>query len=407
MNRKWMFLLFMMTSILFISGCWSKKELNELAIISAMGIDKNEEGKYVKTLQLINPGNVAGGLQGGGGGQGPAVTVYSATGDTIIEAHFNASKHVPRRLYHAHANLLVISDKLAKEEGITKILDAFERDPEIRTTMTVVIARDVKAADIVETLTSIDKIPAERVKRILEVTEQLKGQEIDVSIQELIGNFTSPGKETVLTGFNMKGDGEEGKKADNIQESKPEAAANTDGLAIFKKGKLIDWYGGETARGVVWILDKIEGTDVEIDWEGKKENISYQVIRQKTKVSAETKNGLPNITIQVRAEGDIREVRTPVNLTDPAVILDIEKVLEKEIKKQLEHTVKRTQKNKSDVFGFGEAVHRSDPKTWKKLKGNWHDVTFPELKVDVKVEAFVRRTGLRNNSYLSDMENNR
>ncbi|MET1031031.1 Ger(x)C family spore germination protein [Domibacillus tundrae] len=407
MNRKWMFLLLMMTSTIFISGCWSKKELNEIAIISAIGMDKNEEGKYVKTLQIINPGNVAGGLQGGGGGQSPAVTVYSATGDTVIEAHLNASKKIPRRLYHAHANLLVIGEELAKEEGIAKILDAFERDPEIRTAMRVVIAHDVKAADLVETLTSIDRIPADKVKKTLETSEQLKGLQIDVSIQELIANFTSPGKDSVLSGFNMKGNNEEGKKMDNLQESKPEAFVSADGLAIFKKGKLIDWYDGETARGVVWILDKLQQTDIELEWKGKKKSISYQLIRQKTNISAETKNGQPHITIQIRAEGDIREVRTPVNLTDPAVILDIEKVLEKEIKKEIEHTVKRTQKNKSDIFGFGEVVHRSDPKTWKKIKDDWHDVTFPELKVDVKVEAFIRRTGLRNKSYLSDMESKR
>ncbi|MCP3764768.1 Ger(x)C family spore germination protein [Domibacillus sp. A3M-37] len=407
MNRKWMLLLLMMTSTLFISGCWSKKELNELAVISAIGLDLNEEGKYVKTLQIINPGNVAGGLQGGGGGSNPSVTVYKATGDTVLEAHENASKKIPRRLYHAHADLLVISDKLAKEEGIVKILDAFERDPEIRTTMTVAIAHDVKASEIIETLTGIEKIPAERVLKTLKTTEELKGQHINVTIQDLIRNFTSPGKETVLSGFYMKGDSKDGKKMENIQESHPEASAYADGLAIFKKGKLIDVYKGEMARGVVWILDKVQTTDIEVDWKEEKEAVSYLVIRQKTKVSVQTKNGKPKITVHVRAEGDIREIRTAIDLTEPAVILDIEKALNKEIKKQLEQTIKRTQENKSDIFGFGEKVHEADPKTWKKLEDDWNDVTFPKLEVDVKVEAFVRRNGLRNKSYLSEMEGNR
>lgn len=56
---------------LLLSGCWSKKELTDLAIVAALGIDKNEEGRYVGTLQIINPSNVAGGMQGGGGSQGP------------------------------------------------------------------------------------------------------------------------------------------------------------------------------------------------------------------------------------------------------------------------------------------------------------------------------------------------
>lgn len=103
-------------------------------------------------------------------------------------------------------------------------------------------------------------------------------------------------------------------------------------------------------------------------------------------------------------EGDIREVRTPVDLKDPMVILDMEKELEKEIKRQLEETVTRTQQNKTDIFGFGEVVHRSDPRKWKTMKDSWNDTYFPNLKVEVEVDAFIRRTGLRSNSFLSDMK---
>ncbi|MET1014455.1 MAG: Ger(x)C family spore germination protein [Paenisporosarcina sp.] len=404
MNRKSIFLYLIMTSTVLVSGCWSQKELNEIAIISAMAIDKNDDGKYVKTIQLINPSNVAGGLQGGGGGQSPAVSVYTATGDSVLEAHFNASSKISRRLYHAHANLLVISEDLAKEEGITGILDAFERDPEVRITSRVVIAHRTKAADLLKSLTAIDKIPAEKINGTLQYTEKLRGENIEVTIQDIITALTSPGREPVISGFRMKGDIEQGKKMENVQQSELDTTLQADGLAIFKEGKLIDWYQGEMSRGVVWILNKIKQTDVELDWEEKKNIIVYNVIRQKTKVSADTKNAFPVITIHVRAEGDIREVRTPVNLTDPTVILEIEKVLEKEIKKELEETVMRTQQNKSDIFGFGEVVHRSDPEKWKKMKSDWNDAYFPNLKVNVKVEAFVRRTGLTTNSYLSDLE---
>lgn len=404
MKRKLFFLFLMVTSILFVSGCWNQKELNDLAIISAMAIDKNDDGKYVKTIQLVNPGSVAGGLQGGGGGQSPAVTVYTATGDSVLEAHFNASSKISRRLYHAHANLIVVSEELAKEDGITTILDAFERDPEVRTTSRVVVAHDTKAADLLKSLTAIDKIPAEKVNGTLKVTAQSRGENMEVTLQEVIKALTAEGIEPVLSGFHMKGDIEKGKKMENVQQSELDTTLEANGLAIFKEGKLIDWYKGEMSRGVVWILDKIKETDVEIDWDGKKNIIIYNVIRQKTKVSADTKNVLPVITIHIRAEGDIREVRTPVDLTDPAVILDLEKELEKEIKREIEETIKRTQQNKTDIFGFGEVVHRSDPKKWKKLKGDWDDSYFPNLKVKVEVEAFIRRSGLRTNSYLSDMK---
>ncbi|WP_404406878.1 Ger(x)C family spore germination protein [Jeotgalibacillus malaysiensis] len=404
MKCKFVFLFLMVTGILFVSGCWNQKELNDLAIISAMAIDKNDDGQYVKTIQLINPGSVAGGLQGGGGGQSPAVTVYTATGDSVMQAHFNASSKISRRLYHGHANLIVVSEELAKEDGITTILDAFERDPEIRTTSRIVVAHDTKAGDLLKSLTAVEKIPAEKVNGILKVTAQSRGENVEVTLQEVIKSLTAEGMEPVISGFRMKGDIEKGKKMDNIQQSELDTTLEADGLAIFKEGKLIDWYKGEMSRGVIWILDKIEETEVEIDWDGKKNIIGYTVIRQKTKISADTKNVLPVITIHTNAEGDIREVRTPVDLTDPAIILDLEKELEKEIKREIEETIKKTQQNKTDIFGFGEVVHRSDPEKWKELKGDWDDSYFPNLNVKVEVEVFIRRSGLRTNSYLSDMK---
>ncbi|WP_342669980.1 Ger(x)C family spore germination protein [Domibacillus iocasae] len=399
-----MFLFFIMISTVFISGCWSQKELNELAIISAMAIDKNEDGKYVKTIQFVNPGNVAGGLQGGGGGQGPAVTVYTATGDTILEAHINASAKVSRRLYHAHANLLVISEEVAREEGIDGIIDAFERDPEVRTESKIVIARDAKAGDIVKSLTSIDKVPSEKVNKTLLVTERARGENIVVSIQDFISVSASLGREPVISGFRIKGEPEKGKKMENVQQSELDATLEASGLAVFKEEKLIDWYEGDLAKGTMWILDKIQQTDVKVSWKGKKNAVVYNVIRQKTNVSADTKNTYPEMTIHVRAEGDIRELTTPVDITDPAVISDLEKEIEKEIKKQLEKAVTRTQKNNSDIFGFGEVVHRTDPEKWKKMKRDWDDEYFPYVNVNVKVDAFIRRTGLRTNSFHSNTE---
>ena len=80
---------------LFLTSCWSKKELTDLAIVSAMGIDKTKDGRYHITLQIINPGNVAG-IQGGGGTQSPPITIYSASGDNIVEASRRASGRISR-----------------------------------------------------------------------------------------------------------------------------------------------------------------------------------------------------------------------------------------------------------------------------------------------------------------------
>jgi spore germination protein KC len=405
MSPKWFFIPLLFTCLLMISGCWSHRELTDLAIVSAMAIDKNEEGRYVITIQVINPGNVASGLQGGGG-QNPPVSNYSITGDTILESSRRLSKKISRIRYYAHTNLIVISEKLAREDGITKIFDAVERSPEFRTTAKVVIAHNANAADIANTLTPIDKIPANQVIKTLNFTEKVWGELINVNVQDVIKNLVTPGKEPVITGFHLVGNPKDAKKMENIQETTPSGYLGAFGLATFKDGKLIDWFQNEKARGVSWTLDKIKTTVITVNWKKEKEGIAFEVIHQKTKVKTDMVKGHPEIFIHTEVEGNIGEVSVPVNLSNPDILLKIEKEVEKDIKKEINLAVQQAKKNQSDIFGFGEAVHMSHPKAWKDLKQDWNEVYFPQVKVHVSANAFVRRSGISNKSYLSDVENN-
>ncbi|MBT2648415.1 Ger(x)C family spore germination protein [Bacillus sp. ISL-34] len=403
MNRKKLILFLMVICTTFTSGCWDKTELNEMAIVSAVGLDRNKEGKLVGTFQIINPGNVAGALQGGGG-TNPPISIYRATGDNVLELDSIASTKISRDMYFAHANLIVIGEELAKEEGLNDIFDAFERSPEFRATTRIVIARGVKAKDIIETLTAIDKVSSEKVIRTIEITEKTQGKNISINLQETIKNLLSTGKEPIISGFTVRGNTGKEDKMENTQSSDIEANPNAAGIGVFKDGKLIDWLDGDKAIGSMWVLDRIESTNTNLDWEGEKDAVTYQVIRQKTNISVKMENGKPKVFIKVRAEGDIREANVPLNLTDTHVLIDIEKKLAKDLKKTMEDAIVRAQKNKSDIFGFGEIMHESHPKKWKELEKNWDDDSFPKLEVDVQAETFIRRTGLRNKPYLSNLK---
>ncbi|MBY0199493.1 Ger(x)C family spore germination protein [Priestia megaterium] len=406
MKRKGAFLLLMTMITVLLSSCWSKKELTNLAIVSAMGVDKTKGGSYHLTLQIINPGNVAGGIQGGGSTQSPPVTIYSASGNNLVEASRRASSRISRRLYYAHANLIVIGERMVREDGVNPLIDALDRDPEFRNTSTMVIANHSTAADLVKALTPVDKIPANKVMKTLEFTQRKWGETVKISLQDVMNGLQSPGEEAVVSGFRLVGNPQKAQKLENLQESAPEATLRASGLAVLRKGKLIDWLYGGTARGTVWILDEIQGTDINIDWDGKKEAIAYQTVRQKTSVSAQVKNGQPHISVHARVEGDIGEMEVPLDITNPKVITKIEQALRKEIKKELQKAIEHAQKDKADIFGFGEVVHRTRPNQWKKLEQEWSNLYFPKLNVDITVEAYVRRAGLRNKSFLSGIKEN-
>jgi spore germination protein KC len=102
-------------------------------------------------------------------------------------------------------------------------------------------------------------------------------------------------------------------------------------------------------------------------------------------------------------EGDIGEANIPINLDDPFVIRKLNKIASTQVKKELLTTINKVKQEKSDVFGFGEIIHRKDPSYWRKVKENWNEQYFPELDVKVNVKVFIRRTELRNKPFLSDL----
>jgi spore germination protein KC len=401
--KKWFIMIWIFViSLPILSGCWNQKELTDLAFVMALGIDKTEDGLYHVSFQLVNPGNVSSG-QNTGGGQGLPIAVYKSTGRTITEAARNATKKVSRRLYYAHTNLVVVSEEVARDRTLMlNMFDAFARDPEFRTTTELVIARHSTAEEIVTTLTILDKLPVTKITKEIKFAEALKGENMSISIDDIIDGIVGSGKEPIINGYQLIGMKEEANKAGNLQKTTTDAFLSADGLAVIKDGALIDWIESNKSRGVIWVLDKAKSTDITLKWKGKKNAISMVPIRSKTKVSTIFKNGKPVINIKIENEGWISEANTAIDLMDPKTIAKIEKLTEKAIKKEVQSSVKEAQRLKCDIFGFGDGVHKANPKLWKKVKGDWNDY-FAGLEVNVKVDSYVRREGVRTNPFWSDI----
>ncbi|MGV2503496.1 Ger(x)C family spore germination protein, partial [Priestia megaterium] len=129
-----------------------------------------------------------------------------------------ASSRISRRLYYAHANLIVIGERMAREDGVNPLMDALDRDPEFRNTSTMVIANHSTAADLVKALTPVDKIPANKVMKTLEFTQRKWGETVKVSLQDVMNGLQSPGGEAVVSGFRLVGNPQKAQKLDNLQE---------------------------------------------------------------------------------------------------------------------------------------------------------------------------------------------
>ncbi|WP_134698685.1 Ger(x)C family spore germination protein [Ammoniphilus sp. YIM 78166] len=399
--RKILAYLLILGIMLLLTGCWNSREVNDLAIVMAMGVDKDpKKGEYIVSFQVVNPGIIATGKGGGGGDM--SVTFYKGTGKTLFEAIRKTSKKVPRQLFFAHISLIAIGESLAKE-GIHELFDFFDRSLETRLTTLVLVARKDKAENIVKAMIPLESIPANGIVGKLETSSNNWSENIRLEIGDVIRTLVSPGKELLISGVSLVGDPEEGKKKSNVDQTEVIASVEIDQMALFKEGKLKRWLREDESKGTLWILDKLKGTIVNIDCGKKLEQIGIEILRSNTNVEVKSDKGKPTFHLIIREEANISEVKCPIDLSKPEEFTKLEKKLREKTKQMIMAAVSVAQDEKSDIFGFGEELKRSDPKAWEKMEGEWDEI-FANSKVEVKVDAFIRRPGMRVKPYLSELK---
>ncbi|TQR19916.1 Ger(x)C family spore germination protein [Psychrobacillus vulpis] len=393
--KKCMFVLLILS--LFLTGCWDRRELNELGITLALGIDKVED-EYQVTAQVVVPSEISSKTSTG---RSP-VTLFQATGETVYEALRKITKISPRKIYPGHLRTLVLGEDLA-EEGIAESLDFLSRDWEFRSDFFVVIAKDMTAAEVLNVTTTIENIPANKMFNTLKTSEASWAATNAFILDELIANLTSDGKEAVLTGIIVTGEQEMGSSKQNVESITPSARIEYNGLAVFKKDKLVGWLTEIDGRRYNAIVNEVQNTVTAISCpeEGK---ATLEIIQFDSKMKGKMNKGKPEVDINIKVKGNVGEVECQINLNDPETIVELEKNTEKEMEERIKSTIETVQKQyKSDIFGFGNAIHRSNPKEWKKIKEQW-DEEFPEMTANVKVDVKLVHTGTVGNSFLEEIE---
>lgn len=377
-----------------LTGCWSRRELNDLAISVGMGFDIKDDQVQV-TIQIVNPGEVA--SKKGGTGMTTPVSTFQATSQTIFEALRKISKQSPRRVYSSHLRILVISEELARE-GITPILDGISRNHEMRTDFYIVVAKGTTAENILKILTPIEKIPSNKLYTTLELSEKVWAPTVKVKLDALVSVLQTEGKDPVLTGIQIKGDPRNGIDKSNLERIAPSSNLQYSGVAIFKKDKLIGWLNEKESKGYNYIIDNVKSTIGHIPCPTGG-ILAVEVMRTKTRMKGKVDKGKPQISIDVYLEQDVGEVQCKIDLMDPQIIEELEKTAEKEVQSIMEAAIQKAKKYDVDIFGFGEAIYRADPKYWNKNKSNWKE-QFVDLPVHVKAEVKIRRLGTVSDSLL-------
>ncbi|MGO1371791.1 MAG: Ger(x)C family spore germination protein, partial [Senegalia sp. (in: firmicutes)] len=395
MKKKIILLLIIIISINLITGCWDKRELSELSIASAIGIDRVED-EYLVSVQIINPSEVTGKNLT----ERTEIITYEAKGKTMFEALRKLVRDTQRKVYYGQLMIVVIGEELAKK-GIIEILDFFSRDHELRSDFYFIIARENKAEDILKVLTPVDKIPAEKIYNSLE-TQSAWGLVEVISIDKLITYMVDIGKDATISGVTLIGNKNDGSTVNNLAKTKQDTIIRVDNIAVFNDDKLVGWLNQDESRGYNAIVNNIDSSIITVPCE-KEGDISVEVLRAKSTIKPKIIKGRFVIDLVHKVEGDIGDVECLINIEDKEEIEKLEKILEEQIEKYLYTSINKAKSLKSDIFGFGLAIYRKYPHEFKKINKNW-DNEFANLDINIKTKVSIIGTGTTKDTFTDKID---
>ncbi|MDN5276103.1 MAG: spore germination protein [Clostridiales bacterium] len=367
-----------------LTGCWDNVDLADINIVTALGIDKAEDGKIIVTVQVVEPAALQSTSSGRGGlAQPKPVFVESYEGETIYDALISMKSIVDKRLFLSTTQVLILGERFCKD-GINEALDFLHRDYQSEYLADVLVAKDVTPEQILKVQPDMDVIPAMYIKGTIENTA-IRAKVKRTTLVNLFKDIKNKCRQVTIGQITKVN----------------EKTVKTEGTAVFKNGKLVGWLDQYQTRGYLFATDKVKSTIVNIPvTDGK---MSIEVSNSSGKLDVEFKNGEPaNLFIQVRLEGIIGEYTGKKPLNSPEDIYKLEKILSQEVKKEIVMALNKAQKDySSDIFGFGTVVYKYYPHYWKKVMDEWNDV-FSKLPADIKVEAKIMRAGLIKSPMMKD-----
>ena len=397
--KKILICILLIISCLFLHGCWDRKELNELAIVLAAGIDTAPEGDIKLTLQIVRPRAFAGGAEKPGGQpKENNVWVLSQTGRTVLDAQRLLEKKVSRQIYWGHDVIVVFGEDAARE-GLNKFINFFSRSPRVRETIWVFVAKG-KAQTVIDSHSQLENTSAQAAGSMVRA-----GVTTPVMLKDLKMMLTSKGTNPVLPCLELTASGDP--QGPGMKENIPAAQGKQEqsttvhaevtlcGTGIFNTDKLVGWLDTSQTRGLLWLTDQMEKGVITVPSVKEPEKkISVDITGATTEVEPFWDGQNIWFDVKIDMKGDLVEQQSMEDLTNPQIYKAIEDNVSRAIERKARQSLEKAQYEfEVDIFKFGKAFHRKYKKEWAQIENRWDEV-FTTVDVNIYVETTLRRTGL-------------
>ncbi len=365
-------------------------EVDRNAIVTSVGIDKEEEGYSLSFLRYIPQAN---------SNYAEKLEVVTTTGKNVSQNLEKASVIMGKNINLNHTESIILGNSVL-EEDISIILDFFVRAP-IVLNGCLVCASNVSAKETIESINSLNDGSGMKLEDIIRYAEiNYYGRE--TTLETFFGGYYSPTKTSLISLIEVKKDdtdgivaspsssggseqesgGESSSGQSGQKEQKKKSVSNLGKLVLMKQGKMQTVLTREDIAGLNFVKSnsgKVTLTIPEHDLgNGKLADIIYEVVENKTITSVDFLNNIPVVNFRVEMKLDLFEIVDKIedekqSIKQYDVDEEITEEIEKVVKEEFAKAVKILRETKTDVFGLYEIMQKADKKAFERFLSSLSD----------------------------------
>ncbi len=346
-------LIILLLSLFLLTGCYDNIELNNLAIITSVGISYQDD-EYIVTYEILNDTNTE-----------EVISMKSFTesgrGKTITEAFVDTNYKVGKKPYFAHLKIVLISQDIL-DNHLKDIVDYLLRDTNIRDEFFLLTTSNCTPLEVLSHNSNYYPVVSDLIINLKDNEKFNNNLAIDENYQQLLKKIINKNYDGII--------GSVGIYDDEI---------TIDNFYILK-----DYNYQATLSKEESSLYNLLTTNVfslEFNKMEDKGNVTVGITYSKSDIEVLD----DEINIKLKLKGKIIENVPNYNLKDQKVYKELNKEFEKIIASKVKKFIAVLQKNKSDVLGFQEIYY----KKWRK--DNYE--LWEHAKVNVAVELQINTKG--------------
>ncbi len=344
-----------------LSAC--APDLHERALISAVGIDRTENGCRVTVRAALADGN------------GTEISL-SGVGETVPQALNEIVRSTGQQPLYSHNTLIVFGMDCARN-GLGADLDFFIRHYDSRPTIQVFLS-ETTAEDILRVEGDADP----RATQIAEITNgaDYSGLSVDVNLIGLINGTYGEGASAVLPVL---------RRTEQIEPA---------GTALLRDFTLQKLLSPQDVQGLLILQGNLKAGQFVVE-DPACGAVTLAVNRTKSEIQFTGTEENPRFAVNVQIEGEISAISSARYPIGNEAFPRLEKALAEQAVSAIEaYLSAAVYESGSDAAGFGAAVLRDAPEVWRSICDNWALIQ-QNAVFDIQVESAIDRVEEENVPY--------